>query len=141
MNNLTSKLIPYTELEREPIQYTFCKDYPHVSRYRALRQVVHEPDNANRFTTLETSNPFTTSINCKHYEVPHDEENRLDLIAYKLLGSSTYSWVLAYFNQIPDGFTVQPGRILRYPENFTALFDKGECLAPVSALNLTLTEE
>lgn len=141
MNALESKLIPYAASERQSIQYTFCKEYPHISRYRALRQIVHEPDQSCRFVAPETSNAFKTQLTCKYYQVSNDEVNRLDLIAQKLLGSPTYGWVLAYFNQIPDGFTVRAGQNLKYPANFTDLFNKGECLEPITALQLTLTEE
>ena len=51
---------PYAEIERDPIQYTYCVDFNHISRYRGLRQVIHQGKSADRFIVLETSNPFTT---------------------------------------------------------------------------------
>ena len=131
----------YKTLEHEGIVYSVCKDFEHISRYRNLRQVVHCPDTTNRYVTLETANPFTTNTEVKYHEVTVEEINRLDLIAYNELGSSTYSWVIAYFNGIEDGYTVREGQRLVIPNSVTALLSKGEILAPITALKLNLGEE
>ena len=65
----------------------------------------------------------------------------MDVIAYKLLGSAQYSWVLSYFNQIEDGFTVREGTRLVYPASVSDLFQNHEILASVSALSLNLGTE
>lgn len=137
---------PYSEVEHTGIAYSVCKDFDHISRYRNLRQVVHgidikDPDTADRYITLETVNPFITNTEVKYHEVTAIEENRLDLIAYKELGSATYSWVIAYFNKIEDGYTVREGQKLVMPNSVTALLSKGEILAPITGLRLNLGEE
>ncbi len=132
---------PYDTLEHEGIIYSVCKDFDHISRYRNLRQVIHCPDTSDRYVTLETVNPFTTNTEVKYHEVTVIEENRLDLIAEKELGSATYSWVIAYFNSIEDGYTVREGQRLIIPNSVTALLSKGEVLAPITALKLNLGEE
>jgi hypothetical protein len=132
---------PYDTLEHEGIIYSVCKDFDHISRYRNLRQVIHCPDTSDRYVTLETVNPFTTNTEVKYHEVTVIEENRLDLIAEKELGSATYSWVIAYFNRIEDGYTVREGQRLIIPNSVTALLSKGEVLAPITALKLNLGEE
>lgn len=132
---------PYKELEHEGIAYSVCRDYNHISRYRNLRQVVHHPNSYDRSVILETVNPFVTNTEVKYHEVTVTEENRLDLIAEKELGSSTYSWVIAYFNSIEDGYTVREGQKLVIPESVTALLSNGEILAPITALKLNLGEE
>lgn len=134
-------LTPYKELEHEGIQYCTCRDYNHISRHRGLRQLVHGPESANRFVSLETGNPFTTNTEVIYHDVKSYEENRLDIIAYNYLGSATYSWVIAYFNEIEDGFTIREGQRLAIPKSISSLFSKGEILAPVSALALNLGEE
>ena len=131
----------YQEVERDPIQYTYCVDYNHISRYKGLRQVIHQGQSSDRFIALETSNPFNTSASVKYYTVPHHLENRLDIIAYEQLGSSSYAWVIAYFNNISDGFTVLEGTRLAIPSSVAALFEKGECLASISATKLNLGSE
>lgn len=133
--------LPYITLEHEGIAYSVCRDYNHISRYRNLRQVVHCPNTLDRYVTLETVNPFTTHTEVKYHEVTVPEENRLDLIAQKELGSATYSWVIAYFNSIEDGYTVREGQKLIIPNNVTALLSNGEILAPITALKLNLGEE
>lgn len=134
-------LIPYKEMPYYGIQYGVCYDYNHISRYKGLRSVVHNPAELDRFVAPETPNPFHTSIEVNYYTVPAYEENRLDLIADKFLGSATYSWVIAYFNSIEDGYTVSEGRRLAIPKSFTSLFNNGEVLASVSPLALNLGSE
>lgn len=132
---------PYNTQEHRGIAYSVCREYPHISRYRNLRQIIHNPNDIDRYVTLETANAFTTHTDVIFHDVTIDEENRLDLIAQKYLGSSTYSWVIAYFNQIEDGFTVYEGQKLQIPTTITALFDSGEILEPRTALVLNLGEE
>lgn len=133
---------PFSTVEYGGIAYSVCREYNHISRYRNLRQVVHEPDSADRYVTLETVNAVTTNnLEIIYHVVELSEENRLDLIANKYLGSSTYSWIIAYFNQIDDGYTVREGQTIIIPRSVTALFANGEMLAPVTALRLNLGEE
>lgn len=135
-------LIPYKKLEHLGIQYTTCRNFDHISRYRGLRQVVHCPSTDDIFVTLEIPNPFTTNnTDVTYYEVPVVEENRLDIIAYKFLGNSNYSWVIAYLNGIGDGCTVKAGTKLKIPKSITALFNKGELLQSVSPVQLNLGTE
>lgn len=135
-------LTPYDELPHVPIQYGVCREYDHLCRHRGLRQLVHDPENQeNRWVALETPNPFLTQSEVVFYEVPLVHENRLDLIAQKLLGSVQYRWVIAYFNNIADGYTVKEGQIIRCPKNISVLFNKGEVLAPINPLQLNLGTE
>lgn len=135
-------LVPYDILEHKGIQYGVCRDFNHISRYRRLRQVIHSPsDQKDRFVALETPNAFETDCEVVYYEVPPYEENRLDLIAYKFLGSANYAWVISYFNGIEDGFTVHDGQKIMIPKSFTSLYNKGEVLASVSPLTLNLGTE
>ena len=140
--NIINTLTPYEKLPHNGIQYSVCRDYDHISRYKSLRQVIHNPSVSDeRFISLETPNPFESNSDVTYYDVSADEENRLDLIAYKLLGSTSYSWVIAYFNDIEDGFTVREGQRLAVPKSISSLFNSGEMLAPVSALQLNLSSE
>ena len=134
-------LVPYKEIEYFGIQYGVCRDFDHISRYRGLRQVTHDSTQPSRFVTLETPNPFSSHAAVKYYDVPAYEENRLDLIAYKFLGSAQYAWVIAFFNNIEDGYTVREGQRIVVPNAITDLFNKGEMLAPVNPTMLNLGEE
>lgn len=131
----------YDDLEYRGIAYSVCREFNHISRYRTLRQVVHNPNDLDRYVTLETPNAFTTHTEVIYHDVTVNEENRLDIIANQYLGSPTYAWVIAYFNQIEDGYTVYEGQKLMIPTNITALFDSGEILEPRTALVLNLGEE
>ena len=141
--NITDSYTRYQDVQRDPIQYSYCVDYNHISRYRALRQVVHQGNSEDRFIALETVNPISGGVRSalKYYVVPANRENRLDLIAQEQLGSATYAWVIAYINRIQDGFTVLEGTQLAIPLTLTSLFEKGNVLAPVSAFKLNLGSE
>lgn len=132
----------YAEVERDPIQYTYCVDYKHISRYRALRQVIHQGLSPDRFVALETTNPIPVpTANIKYYTVPANRANRLDLIAAEQLGSAQYAWVIAYINKISDGFTALEGTQLIIPTSLTSLFEKGQLLESVTTTKLQLGSE
>lgn len=131
----------YRTVERDPIQYTYCVDFPHISRYKGLRQVIHQGQSSDRFIALETVNPIPKDPDVTYYTVPYHMENRLDLIAQEQLGSATYAWVLAYYNRIPDGFTVLEGARLAIPSSISNLFNKGQLLQSVTAVKLNLGSE
>ena len=95
MRYLNSTIESYAEIERDDIQYTYCRDYNHVSRYRGLRQVIHQGQSPDRYVALESPNAFETHTNITYYTVPANRENRLDIIAQELLGSADYKWVIA----------------------------------------------
>lgn len=135
-------LIPYKTVDSGGIDYTVCRDFKHISRYKGLRQVVHAPSDVdNRFIALETVNPITSDASFSWYEVPITEVNRLDLIAEKFYGSAQYSWVISYMNRIDDGFTVFEGQRIMILDNFSDLFSKGEILASIPAMTLNLGSE
>ena len=142
MNYGRDLTISYDSMSDEYIIYTVCRDFNHISRYRNLRQIVHSPDTLDRCVTLETPNAFVTHTEIRYHEVTVNEINRLDLIADKELGSATYSWVIAYFNNIEDGYTVREGQKLKIPDKgVTSLLNTGEFLAPITATRLNLGEE
>lgn len=138
---IQNTMIPYQSIEHDPIVYTVCTDFDHISRYRGLRQVIHEGTSPDRYIALETPNRFSTNTDVTYYTVPAKYENRLDIIAQQFLGSSNYSWVIAYFNNIQDGFTVLEGQRLAIPKSITSLFNSGEILAPIPANKLNLGSE
>lgn len=134
-------LVPYKTLDYKGIQYTSCRDFNHISRYRGLRQVIHSPNEPDRLVTLEIPNSFTTNTDVNYYEVSADTENRLDIIAYRFLGSAQYAWVIAYFNGIEDGFTCREGQKLAVPKSISSLFNSGEILQSIPASTLNLGSE
>ena len=134
-------LEPYDKIDRSDIVYTVCRDFDHISRYKGLRQVIHEGDKPDRYIALETANSITSSVSVTYYTVTKQYENRLDLISYKLLGSPTYAWVIAYINDIADGFTCPEGMSLAVPVSISSLFNSGEILAAVPATKLNLGTE
>lgn len=134
-------LKPYKVVPYNPIQYAVCREYKHISRYKGLRQIVYNANEPERFIAHETSNPIKSNASYRYYTVPTSEENRLDLIAYKFYGSSSYAWIISYMNNIEDGYTVYEGQKLKIINNFTDLFAKGELLASIPAMSLNLGSE
>lgn len=136
-------LSPYKVIEYKGIQYDVCCDYSHMSRYKSLRQVVHNPaDTTDRFIALETPNTIESRTAVSYYTVLAKEVNRLDLIANKLLGSPNYKWILSYMNNIQDGFSAYEGQLLKYPTaGITALLSNHEILAPLNPFSLNLGSE
>jgi len=137
-------LIPYKEIEYNGITYSNCEEYSHVSRYRCLRTVNHvKSDRKSHFISLETPNNIHANIEVIYYIVRAEEENRLDIISNKYLGSAEYTWVLSYINEIHDGYTVHEGQKIMIPasKSVTALFETGEMLASVNPLLFNLGEE
>ena len=142
MRNFYNTLIPYKVIPYDGIEYTNCCEYDHISRYRGIREVIHRPtDPSERFISHETSNYFESHVDVDFYEVPLEEEHRLDLIAYKKLGSASYAWILAYFNDISDGYSCYQGQILAIPKSLYSLFNDGEVLQTVSPFALNLGAE
>lgn len=131
----------YKDIGHPSIEYTVCRDYDHISRYKGLRQVIHNPSDLDRYIALETPNPVTTNASYFFYEVPLVEENRLDVIAKKFYGSAQYSWIISYTNNIEDGYSVNAGQRIKILDNFTDLFSKGEILASIPAMTLNLGSE
>lgn len=133
----------YDKLEHKGITYSCCRDFDYISRYRGLRQVIHNPDDlSDRMILLETPNPFISqNSEIIWHEVTNSETNRLDLIAYKYLGSTSYAWVIAYFNDIEDGYSCNTGQKLMIPTSITNLMNNGEILESVTALRLNLGSE
>lgn len=135
-------LVPYKTVDNGGIEYTVCRDFKHISRYKGLRQVIHDPTNTNdRFMALETVNSIKSRAKYSWYEVLPMEKNRLDLIAKKFYGSAQYSWVISYMNRIEDGYSVYPGQKIRILDNFMDLFSSGEILASIPAMILNLGAE
>lgn len=135
-------LSPYKELDRKGIQYSVCRDYDHISRHRSLRQVAYNPGHSDRFVALENANPIVESnVQFVYHNVTPDEENRLDVIAQNCLGSASYSWAIAYFNNIQDGFTCRPGQKLKMPRSVADLMTTGNIMESVPAVQLNLGSE
>ena len=133
---------PYDEVDYRGIEYTVCKDYGHISRYKRLRQVIHLLEDNDRFITLETQNAYNYSdLNVEYYEVTTRTENRLDLISYEYFGTTSYSWIIAYINGISDGYTVLEGQTLMIPTALSDLFSSGCVLSAVSPTSLNLGTE
>ena len=133
---------PYKFIDSRGIEYTVCKDFDHISRYKRLRQIIHYLEGTARFMTLEIQNSYNyEDIEIEYYVVDVVHENRLDLISYEHFNTTSYSWIISYINGISDGFTVFEGQILMIPTNLSDLFKSGCVLSAVSPTALNLGTE
>ena len=131
--------VPYETVPYEGIEYSTCRDFDRISRYRRLRQVIHHLGGTSRFTNLETQNAYDYStVDFEYYTVSEDRVNRLDLISWDYYGTPDYAWVIAYVNSIQDGYTVLSEQVLAIPRTVTELFKSGSVLASVPATSLNL---
>ena len=132
----------YKKIDYKGIEYTVCKDFDHISRYKKLRQIIHYLENNDRYITLELQNSYNyNNLDIEYYLVTADKENRVDLISYEFFGTTTYSWILAYINEIQDGYTVFEGQVLMIPKVLSDLFTSGSVLSAVSPTSLNLGTE
>jgi len=120
------------------IQYLHPYDFPHLSRYRGLRQIADKDTN---HVSLETTNPWRSRLPVRWHTVTQEQENRLDRIAKEIYGSEMYSWVIVRMNNITDGFSVNAGTKLAVIDNFFDLINKGEVLAAIPPFTLNLRQE
>ena len=133
---------PYKAVDYKGIEYTVCKDFGHISRYKRLRQVIHYLEGTDRYITLETQNNYSyENLEIEYYAVPADHENRLDLIAYEYFGTPSYSWIISYVNGIQDGYSAFEGQVLMIPTELSSLFTSGGVLSAVSPTSLNLGTE
>lgn len=133
---------PYQEIDYHGIEYTVCKDFSHISRYKRLRQVIHYLEGTDRFKTLEIQNDYDyENLGIEYYEVTVQTENRLDLISYKFFGTASYNWIISYINGISDGYTVFEGQILLIPTALSDLFSSGNIFSAISPTSLNLGTE
>lgn len=132
----------YKKIDYKGIEYTVCKDFDHISRYKKLRQIIHYLENNDRYITLELQNSYDyNNLDIEYYLVTSDRENRLDLISYEFFGTTTYAWIIAYINEIQDGYTVFEGQVLMIPTVLSDLFTSGSVLSAVSPTSLNLGTE
>jgi hypothetical protein len=120
------------------IQYLHPYDFPHISRYRGLRQIA---DKDNNHVSLETVNPWRSRLPVRWHTVTQAQENRLDRIAKEIYGSELHSWVIVRMNNITDGFSVNAGTKIAVIDNFFDLINKGEVLAAIPPFTLNLRQE
>lgn len=139
---------PYKVVDYKGIEYTVCRNYNHISRYKRLRKVMHYLAKNNKkngltlFTTLEVQNSYDyNNIKVEYYQVPITRENRLDLISYDFYGTTSYSWIIAYINRIYDGYTVYEGQVLMMPTELSELFASNCVLSSIPPTSLNLGTE
>jgi len=120
------------------IKYLNPFDYPHISRYRGLRQIA---DLDSNHISLETVNPWKSRLPVRWYTVTQAQENRLDILAKELYGSETYDWVITRMNNISDGFSIPAGTKIAVIDDFFKLINKGEVLSAIPPFTLNLGQE
>jgi hypothetical protein len=100
-------------------QYTVPYGVKNASRYKHIDELLVESNGQERLIK-KTLGPIDLGIfpfnGTNLYTVSAAEENRIDIIAYKIYGSASLYWVLCYMNNIPDPLNVPAGTILYVPD-------------------------
>ena len=96
------------------VDYLSPEKYKYVSRYQKYRRI---KDNNKNDIYLESINQDTIAKNDSdiYITINNTDIIRLDIIAYKYYGYSTYWWVIALANKIIDPFDIPLGTVLRIP--------------------------
>lgn len=93
-----------------------------ISRYQTLRRVKTYSNDPVR---LETFPPLSESIlsNIPHTVVKFQETDRLDYIAERFLGDSSYWWAICLMNNLnnPFSYKLLPGTLLKIPNTIEQL--------------------
>lgn len=100
------------------MMYAKPRLYSYMSRYTIYRLIV---DDNEAYDETVNVTPIPESDNDKYHEVLLEEENRLDIIAYKYYNDASFSWIIAMANNIIDPFFIKRGTVLRIPD-FSSLF-------------------
>lgn len=107
------------------LTYTKPEQYNHVSRYSITRRIL----DSNNIEYHETPNlrVIPEQSSDTYFRVDNISLNRLDIVAYKCYGFSTYWWVIAMANDIQDPFKLPLDTILRIPQ-LSSLYADGSVL-------------
>jgi hypothetical protein len=59
---------------------------------------------------------FTTSYPVKYYRVKDEDQMRLDLVSYKMYGSTDFWWIIGVINNVENPLIdIVPGMLLKIP--------------------------
>lgn len=100
-------------------------NYYSLSRYK--RQTILY-DEGTIYATMYPEDMSVKSESYSEYIVPKCEEGRLDLVANRVYGDSTLFWVIGYYNEIVDPFSIKRGDVLKIPP-LASLYRSGGVLS------------
>lgn len=95
-------------------EYISKRDYKFLSRYSPYRRIIGKYDKAI-YTETFNQKLIDESDQDTYFTVEIKTENRLDIIANRYYGYSTYWWILAIANKIIDPFDIPIGTVIRIP--------------------------
>jgi hypothetical protein len=102
--------------ERISAQYTVPYSMTARSRYKHIDELKLVDNKIIK----ATMGPIDMSIypynGLQKYIVTATDENRIDIVAYKIYGDSSLYWILCYFNRIADPLKLPIGTSLHYPD-------------------------
>lgn len=64
-----------------------------------------------------------TNVN-QNYTHVWQAGDRMDKLANRYLGDDQYGWVICYFNNIVDPFSVEPGRVILIPMDVNLVLNR-----------------
>ena len=93
-----------------------------TSRYKNFRKVKSFPSDPRRLETFPSISMEDLSVN-PHTIIKFKETDRLDHLAERFLGSSTYWWAICLMNDLDNPFSYKllPGFLLKIPNTVDAI--------------------
>lgn len=106
------------------VTYLSPRVYSDLSRYSSRRIIV---DSSTHYQYHETDNnvSIVESSGDKYVTIDASTCNRIDIIAFRYYGRSTYWWIIALANKIIDPFDLPIGTTLRIPPVSSLYESKG----------------
>lgn len=86
-----------------------------TSRYKHIDELLLDDGNVIKATLGPIDLSVYAWTQGGEYIVPAYEENRLDIIAYKVYGKASMWWAIAYASYLSDPLDVPAGTVLRIP--------------------------
>lgn len=86
-----------------------------LNRYKRIDELVLSDGKSIKATLAPVNLDILPYDGLLDYVVTQADENRLDIIAYKMYGKAALYWVIAYFNKLSDPLNVPEGTLLQIP--------------------------
>ncbi len=95
--------------------YTVPYSTTNNSRYKHIDELLLKDGKTVKATLGTTDLSVYPFSGMSMYVVPDGEEDRIDIIASKTLGSASLYWAICYMNNIDDPLSIKVGRTLYIP--------------------------
>lgn len=97
-------------------QYKVTYSINDMSRYKHIDELLLSDNKVVKATMGPSDMSIYPFNGTNMFTVTAAEENRIDLVAYKVYGAASLYWIICYFNAIADPLKLPVGTVLFIPE-------------------------